>query len=558
MDQRILKFCLEKGVLVDSEVCQVLEKIGNLEAVKKIIESFSEGMNQKVITKSSLLKNSQQLQNAFGMVVGKTTVEKIWISLGINIELSKERKEIGILEESPAKEMIINQIDEAAGVGEIKQPSGLEAPGDKLLSDTQSLNRVRVLAVYGGLAKKVEVDDFVKYFRTRFNGIKGILQQRQGLNNLTSINKIGLKRQELSIIGLVYDKRITKNKNMILEMEDNTGKISVLVNRNKEELYNLAKEILLDDVIGIRGMGDKDFVFVNDIFYPDSLIEDKLKIDEDESAAFISDIHVGSKMFLKDNLLRFINWINGGLGEEEEKKEALKVKYLFIVGDTIDGVGVYPAQEKLLELPDIEEQYKELAKYLKMIRKDITIILCPGQHDAVRVAEPQPPVGRDYGAALYDLSNLILVSNPSLVEIGIGRSKEKRGFRVLMYHGASFHNIINEIDELRLGRAHDSPTKVIKYLLKRRHLSPTHSFNPYIPHHDRDPMFIDTVPDIVATGDLHKLDIDVYNNILMIASSCWQSITPFEEKMGNHPDPCKVPVFNMKTRKMRVLDFSQA
>ena len=147
---------------MDSEVCQVLEKIGNLEAVKKIIESFSEGMNQKVITKSSLLKNSQQLQNAFGMVVGKTTVEKIWISLGINIELSKERKEIGILEESPAKEMIINQIDEAAGVGEIKQPSGLEAPGDKLLSDTQSLNRVRVLAVYGGLAKKVEVDDFVK------------------------------------------------------------------------------------------------------------------------------------------------------------------------------------------------------------------------------------------------------------------------------------------------------------------------------------------------------------------------------------------------------------
>src|SRR3989344_7358885 len=360
MDQRILKFCLEKGVLVDSEVCQVLEKIGNLEAVKKIIESFSEGMNQKVITKSSLLKNYQQLQNAFGMVVGKTTVEKIWISLGINIELSKERKEIGILEESPAKEMIINQIDEAAGVGEIKQPSGLEAPGDKLLSDTQSLNRVRVLAVYGGLAKKGEV---------------------------------------------------------------------------------------------------------NDIFYPDSLIEDKLKIDEDESAAFISDIHVGSKMFLKDNLLRFINWINGGLGEEEEKKEALKVKYLFIVGDTIDGVGVYPAQEKLLELPDIEEQYKELAKYLKMIRKDITIILCPGQHDAVRVAEPQPPVGRDYGAALYDLSNLILVRNPSLVEIGIGRSKEKRGFRVLMYHGASFHNIINEIDELRLGRAHDSPTKVIKYLL---------------------------------------------------------------------------------------------
>ena len=133
----------------------------------------------------------------------------------------------------------------------------------------------------------------------------------------------------------------------------------------------------------------------------------------------------------------------------------------------------------------------------------------------------------------------------------------KRGFRVLMYHGASFHLIINEIDELRMAKAHDSPTKMIKFLLKRRHLSPVHSFNPYVPGYEKDPMVIDIVPDIVATGDLHKADIDIYQNILMIASSCWQSPTAFEEKVGNHPDPCKVPLFNMKTRRMKVLDFSK-
>ena len=29
-----------------------------------------------------------------------------------------------------------------------------------------------------------------------------------------------------------------------------------------------------------------------------------------------------------------------------------------------------------------------------------------------------------------------------------------------------------------------------------------------------------------------------------------------EEKIGNIPDPCKVPVFNIKTHELKVLDFS--
>ena len=42
----------------------------------------------------------------------------------------------------------------------------------------------------------------------------------------------------------------------------------------------------------------------------------------------------------------------------------------------------------------------------------------------------------------------------------------------------------------------------------------------------------------------------------MIASSCWQSTTPFEEKVGNHPDPCKVPVLNLQTGAIKIIDFS--
>ena len=92
-------------------------------------------------------------------------------------------------------------------------------------------------------------------------------------------------------------------------------------------------------------------------------------------------------------------------------------------------------------------------------------------------------------------------------------------------------------------------------MLKRRHLAPIHGSCDYVPG-EIDPLVIDIIPDIVATGDLHRPEVSVYNNILLIASSCWQSITPFEEKVGNNPDPCKVPIFNLKTREIKIMDFS--
>jgi DNA polymerase II small subunit/DNA polymerase delta subunit B len=93
-------------------------------------------------------------------------------------------------------------------------------------------------------------------------------------------------------------------------------------------------------------------------------------------------------------------------------------------------------------------------------------------------------------------------------------------------------------------------------MLKRRHLAPLHSFVTYVPTERKDHLAINDVPDIITTADFHKPDIDIYNNILIICSSCWQSITPFEEKVGNNPDPCKVPILNLKTREIKIMDFS--
>jgi DNA polymerase II small subunit len=199
----------------------------------------------------------------------------------------------------------------------------------------------------------------------------------------------------------------------------------------------------------------------------------------------------------------------------------------------------------------MEKQYSLLASYLKKIPKHITIFLCAGQHDAVRVAEPQPPIDKRYAEELYQIDNLVLVTNPALVKLIEGEKE----FNVQMYHGASLHTLINEIPELREMKAHKCPAKAVRHMLKRRHLSPIHSESTYIPNSERDPLVIYEVPDVLCTGEVHRLDVDNYHGVLIITGSCWQAQTPFEEKIGNVPDPAKVPVLSLKTREIKIYDF---
>jgi DNA polymerase II small subunit len=232
---------------------------------------------------------------------------------------------------------------------------------------------------------------------------------------------------------------------------------------------------------------------------------------------------------------------------------AKKIKYLFFVGDNVDGVGVFPGQEKLLKLKTLGEQYDLLSSYLKKVPKRITMFMCPGQHDSVRVAEPQPTIDKHYGKSLHEIPNLVLTTNPSIVKI-LEKDKE---FKILMYHGASIHSFINSIEELRLMKAHSCPAKAVKHMLKRRHLAPTHSSVVYVPNAKKDYLAINEVPDILCTGEVHRLDIERHNGTLIITGSCWQSQTDFEEKVGNIPDPCKVPILNLKTNELKILDFSK-
>ena len=133
---------------------------------------------------------------------------------------------------------------------------------------------VKLLAAPSFKSKKIEVRDFVNHFRARFESIKGMLDKKD-LVNLSSIRRVGVNNGVYSIIAMVKSKRVTKNKNLLVEVEDLTGSSVVLINRDKKDLFRVANDLLLDDIVVFRVSGSSEMLFVNDIIYPDIFLDRK-------------------------------------------------------------------------------------------------------------------------------------------------------------------------------------------------------------------------------------------------------------------------------------------
>jgi len=414
-----------------------------------------------------------------------------------------------------------------------------------------------ILRNYDDLKKERSVETFTRYFKTRYNFLKNILINRTELQNSVSINKLLNKTEpeKVSIIGIVNDKRITKNGNLLITLEDPTGLINIVVSKNKQ-IFDDSNDVLLDEIIGITGvLGDK-IIFVDSLYFPDIPGNNILKKGtEEEYAVFTSDMQVGNKLFYEKNFLKFIDWLNLEYGDEKQKQIAKKIKYLFIPGDVVEGVGVYPGQEEDLVILDLYRQFDKLAEYLSRIRKDIKIIISPGNHDAIQIAEPQPSFDKKLASLLFDLPNVYFTTNPSLVNIG--SKKDFDGFNVLIYHGFSFPYLAENVESIRKAGRIERPDLIMKYILQRRHLAPSHSSTLYLPNAKEDPLIIEKVPDFFISGHLHKTIVANYKNITMMNCSCWIGRTEDQERRGIHPDPCKAILVNLKTRDVKILNFKE-
>jgi len=427
-----------------------------------------------------------------------------------------------------------------------------EKPKIKTPSNT---SQVKVISSYKEESKKRDVQDFVSYFNTRYKTLEKLLRNRQELQNIMSINRISNKtnRETVSLIGMVKEKSYTKNGNLMFVLEDTTGCIKTLVNKTKPELFNTTKDIVLDEVIGVIGANGQNIVFANNIIWPDVPIKELKKSPDEVYAIFLSDLHVGSKQFLPKEFNRFLDWINQKTGTPQQREIASKVKYVFILGDLVDGCGIYPEQDTELEIKDIYKQYEECASLLKKIPSHIQLIICPGNHDAMRIAEPQLELYKDFAKSIWELPNITMTSNPAMVNIH--SSENFTGFDVLIYHGYSFDYYVANVDSIRNQGGYDRADLIMSFLLQRRHLAPTYKSTLCIPDTEKDPLVIEQIPDFFVTGHIHKSIAANYKNITLICGSCWQSKTTFQEKVGHNPEPARIPIVNLQTRQIKILKF---
>jgi len=434
--------------------------------------------------------------------------------------------------------------------------SSKENSSDILIKPKKERSPVKILFNYRELVKKREIKDFVSYFNNRYKALRSILQQRQELQSVVSVNRIiGKKeREQVAFIGMVLEKQITKNGNYILIVEDITGSIKVLISKNKPDLIAEVKDIVEDEVIGIVGASGEGIVFAQAIIHPDVPLNKEFKKSPIESyAIFTSDLHFGAKMFLKENWDKFMKWLNGEIGSEEQKKIVEKIDYVFFIGDLIEGVGIYPDQEKDLAIPDVFDQYKAFALEAQKIPKHMNIIICPGNHDAMRIAEPQPMLYKEYAQCVYDIENAIIVTNPSLVNIGAGKGFP--GFDVLLYHGFSIPFLSEAVESIRQQGGQKRTDLIMKFMLQRRHLAPPHTSTQYIPDPDFDPLVIEKVPDLFVTGHVHRATAATYRNVTMLNCSTWISETDYQRKVGLTPEPARVHLVNLQTREVKIMKF---
>lgn len=390
------------------------------------------------------------------------------------------------------------------------------------------------------------IDSFFDYYANKYSKLKSILMQRPELSGSVSMNRFRPNDQKseknISVIGMVTAIVQTKHGNTIIELEDPTGKMNAFVKKDK----NIGEDrIIKDEVIGVKGSVSKNYLFVDSITFPDIPFPQKIKtLSEPICAAFISDLHFGSKEFLFDAEKKFIDWINNA-------PEAKNVKYIIIAGDVVDGIGIYPNQEKDLAIKDIYAQYAVFEKFVCQIPEHIDIIISPGNHDAVRSAEPQYPIGMEFLPNTYHRKNVHLVSNPALVSIGANEGRE--GIDILIYHGSSITDIVNDIPYLRL-KTMKEPQHVMKEMLKKRHLAPIYGSITLSPE-ENDYFVIDIVPDIFLIGHLHSHAIENYRGVTMICSSTFQGQTAFMDRVGHTANPGKISVVDLKTRAHWVVDL---
>lgn len=471
---------------------------------------------------------------------------------------------------------------------EISEKSTESTPLPELEELTNDwLFRIEKSPTLADVGSEGTIEDFLEMFRDRFKRIRKIYMARIDTQNAVSPS-IAKKRKTSTrqspmggdgsrrrrppsqiVLGIIREKSLSKHQNVIVDIEEyqldeispddrntskgaNTSIICVIPSKSNElqgqQLTEKANSILLDEIVCISGSVDSDKrMIADDVLFPDIPTARQIgHAKRDVYAAFISDLHCGSQEFLEDELDTFIAWLSGKDVDESDKSLVHNTRYLFIAGDMVDGISVYPDQRYHLEISSLHDQYALIAEKLRKIPSRVKIFCIPGNHDAARQALPKPPILKTFAEPLYNLDNIVMLGDPSQVIVGGERNEEGQvigGVNVLLTHGDSLDDLVTMLP----GASYTNPAMPMKELLKKRHLAPIYGGKTELAPLHRDWMVIDTPPDVVHFGHAHHNAVDNYRGVQIINSGTFQSQTDFMRKQGVVPTPGIVTFLNLRT-----------
>ncbi|MCL7387162.1 MAG: DNA-directed DNA polymerase II small subunit [Thaumarchaeota archaeon] len=388
-----------------------------------------------------------------------------------------------------------------------------------------------------------QLEEFYRYFHSRYTKLRKILEER-GIKFIPLSEIVKMKKdQDAAAAVMVLDKKDT-GKAIIFECEDPSTSTKVLIPKKSGDVFAKAEMVLADCVVGMRLRKVNDTIIVQDIIQPDVPINQKHpKSGPDIYVCLISDTHIGSKNFRKDLFESFLDWIN-----RSRDGEVKRVGYVILCGDLVDGVGVYPGQEKELEVVSINEQFSMAAKFLSEIPERIKLIYLPGNHEPVRKALPQPPLPGVYKKILESGRELTFIGNPAKILIG--------NRLMYLYHGQSLDDLIQALPNVSYSTLNESIGKVLEVMLQVRHLAPCYGQNTPILPLDNDPLVIEDVPDVLCTGHVHVAGVKSYKGVLLINSGCWQEQTSFQQSSGLKPTVGTAVLVNLADMSTKIKFFS--
>jgi DNA polymerase II small subunit len=378
-------------------------------------------------------------------------------------------------------------------------------------------------------------------FQSRFRAIARMLRGRPELPNLRPIRELRASEGPSSVIGMVREVRETAQRHhLILVVDDETGSLEALVPKDSP---GSRVTFLPDEVVGLTLTFAREpgrIPRVSHVERPDVPSTRPIgRSTASRRAMFLSDLHVGSKSFLTEDWAYLVEFLRG---RGPHPDLAASIDHVVIAGDLVDGIGVYPRQERDLAIPDVVEQYAELGRRLSELPDRLTVVAIPGNHDAVSPAEPQPALPANLASLLPP--NVRAIANPSTFALS--------GVVVEAYHGRSFDDLIPAIP----GASYARPTEVMRRMLQMRHLAPIYGDRTPLAPLPRDGLVIDPAPDILVTGHAHTYGVDRYRGVLLLNASTWQSETEYQRMRNISPVPARVAVVDLATLALATLDFS--